>query len=55
MSDNAERSEAGTDTQTVIPVSASAWLRAPVALTVERWVLLTAALGAVILILVALD
>jgi hypothetical protein len=36
-------------------VSPGAWLRTPVAITVERWVLVAAGFGALILLFVALD
>jgi hypothetical protein len=48
-------SESPTDPHSPVPVSPATWLRTPVALTVERWVLVAAGVGALLLLLVALD
>lgn len=55
MSTNTENSETPPAPQAPATVSPSAWLRMPVTLTIERWVLVAAGLAALILLLVALD
>lgn len=37
------------------PVSVEAWLRAPVTLTLQRWMLLAAGLAGFVLVVLALD
>ena len=44
-----------TEDTAASPVSVEAWLRAPVTLTLQRWMLLAGGLAALVLPLVALD
>jgi len=55
MDQNDPTPETQSRIQKPAEVSASTWLRTPITLTVERWMLVAAGIAAVVLLLVALD
>lgn len=55
MSTTPQGSETVTDTRGAGPVAPTTWLRTPITIAVERWVLVAAGFGALLLLLLALD
>ncbi|GEM_PF-2903072 len=55
MSTNTQGSDARTEPHTPAPTTTVTWMRTPITVTVERWVPVAAGLGALLLVLLALD